>query len=274
MKKKRTIMLFLQLALLIGCVFTFYSYVQKEVQPTKVYQYVNTLDVNDAVKVMVTEIPAKAVKDGMLLVNDKNKQKDIESKVANTKVFKGHYVYNEQLSKPSEIDVFKTIDLSKYRKISLPITYVEGFGGDVKRGDKVDLVFTGQGEKEDDGTGLAKEFQYSKTFLQDVLVYSVTTDTGYRFDDHSAKAEGEVEEGGENISTSGSAEDLAVITVAVTLDQVEEIQTRKAVGTISFASRFEENQSYETLGFVVGDYEKIFSGTANAETDRAVISGK
>lgn len=271
MKKKKLVMVFLQLALVVGFSASFYTYVQKEVEPTKVYTYSQDLNIKDGVKLEVTEIPAKAVQKGMVVVNKDNKKEELEKKVANTKVSKGQFVYDSQLVESSEVDPFETIDLSKYRKVSLPISYVEGFGGDIKHGDRVDLVFTGQGKKQENG--VEQNFQYSKTFLQDVLVYNVTTDTGFRFEDHSSKLEGEVSEGGgEEIQASGSDGDLAVITLAVTLDQAEEIQARKSLGAISFASRFEDNQSYETLGYVIGDYEKIYSAPANAETGRGTIN--
>lgn len=271
MKKKKLVMVFLQFALVVGFSASFYTYVQKEVEPTKVYTYSKDLNIKDEVKLEVTEIPASAVQDGMVVANKDNKREDLEKKVANTKVSKGQFVYERQLDKAENIDPFATLDLSKYRKISLPITYVDGFGGDIKHGDRVDLVFTGQGKKAVDGQ--EQTFQYSKTFLQDVLVYNVTTDTGFRFDDHSAKMEGEVEEGGgEEIQASATDGDLAVVTLAVTLDQAEEIQARKSLGAISFASRFDDHQSYETLGFVIGDYEKIYSAPANAETGRGTIN--
>lgn len=267
-------MLFLQLALVVGFSVSFYTYVQKEVEPTKVYTYSKDLNVKDGVKVDVTEIPAKAVQEGMVLAKDQKKA-DVEKKVANAKVLQGQFVYEKQLVKENQVDPFETMDLTKYRKISLPISYVEGFGGDVKRGDKVDLIFTGAGKKSPDTPTEAEEnFQYAKAFLQDVLVYSVSTSEGYRFENHSNKGLGETAEGekGEEIEMSANSEELAVITLAVTLDQAEEISARQAIGKISFASRFDDNQSYETLGFVIGDYEKIFSAPANAETGRATIN--
>ena len=292
MKKKRLIMLFLQLALVVGFSASFYTYVQKEVEPTKVLVYGKDLAIGEHAKVSLKEIPAKAVQKNMYTYAEAYKEfpkeldkdgkaiapkqedvlKFVEEKFMGKLVAQDEFVYEGQLVEKGAIDPFETMDLTKYRKVSLPISYVEGFGGDVKRGDKVDLIFTGQGKKSEEGSTTEENFQYSKTFLQDVLVYNVTTDTGYRFDDHSQKLEGEIEEGGEEIATSGSTEELSVITLAVTLDQAEEISARKSIGTISFASRFEDNDSYETLGFVIGDYEKIFSAPANAETGRATIN--
>jgi pilus assembly protein CpaB len=271
-KKKRLIMLFLQLGLVVGFSASFYTYVQKEVEPTKVYTYSQDLNISEKVKLTVKEIPKQAVQEGMVLADKNHKQVDLEKKVTNTKVLSGQFVYDKQLVKASDIDPFETMDLTKYRKVSLPITYVDGFGGDIKRGDRVDLVFTGQGKKAD--VGGEKTFQYSKAFLQDVLVYNVTTDTGYQFDNHSKQVEGAVANGsnGDKLQTSDASGELAVVTLAVKLDQAEEIEARKSLGTISFASRFNDNQSYETLGFVIGDYDKVFSGFVNAETGRPTIN--
>lgn len=273
MKKKRLIMLFLQLVLVVAFSAFFYTYVDKEVEPTEVYVYSQDLNVKDEVSVGVVEIPAKAIQEGMLVVGDEDDEKLLEkNKFVNVKVSKEQFVYEKQLSKEGDIDPFETMDLEKYRKVSLPISYVEGFGGDIQRGDTVDLIFTGAGKKSDEQN--ESEFQYSKAFLQDVLVYNVTTADGYRFDGHSEKALGETPEGteGEEVQVSANAEELAVITLAVTLDQAEEIQARKSIGVISFASRFEDNKSYETLGFVIGEYDKVFSAPANAETGRATIN--
>jgi len=264
-KKKRVLMLLLQLGLVVGFSASFYSYVQKEVEPTQVYTYSQDLNLKDSVKVSVEEIPAKAVKEGMVIVgSEEYDQETLEKQVVNTKVSKGHYVYSNQLTEEENIDPFETMDLSKHRKISLPISYVEGFGGDIKRGDKIDLIFTGQGEKASENGDAT--FQYSKTFLQDVIVYNITTGSGFKFQDHSKNSPSDLMgEEGETIATENASDELAVITIAVTLDQAEEISARKSIGTISFASRFEDEQSYETRGFVVGEYDKIFSAPANAE---------
>lgn len=279
-------MLLLQLALVVGFSFSFYTYVDKEVESTPVLAYDSNLYVGDQASVTIKEIPFKAIQENMLTVADVKKEmgiKDsdsvkaqdiinfVEEKFVDAKVSSGQFVYEDQLVTKEQIDPFETLDLSKYRKVSLPISYVEGFGGNVKRGDRVDLVFTGQGVKKE---GMTEEtFQYSKTFLQDVLVYSVTTDDGYKFQDHSEYGENEISGGdGEKMSTEGASGELSVITLAVTLDQIEEIKTRQAKGTISFASRFDEHQSYETLGYVIGDYDKVFSGSVNAETGRATVN--
>lgn len=281
MKKKRTLILLLQLALVIGFSFSFYSYVQNEVKDTPVLVYERDLNVGEQADVRIVEIPASGIQKNMLTVSDLVKEMGAKKSVSEEKVIEyaetlfvnrdvkaGHYIYDDELVEEGKIDPFETMDLSRYRKVSLPISYVDGFGGNIKRGDRIDLIYTGQGETVK-GASMAN-FQYSKVFLQNVLVYSVTTGNGYEFVDHSYKVEGQMS--GEDISVDGEAEELAVITLAVTLDQAEEIEARKASGSISFVARFDEHESYQTLGYVIGDYDKIPTGKMSAETDKATIN--
>lgn len=273
MKKKRIIIFLLQAVLAVGIATYFYSYVQDQVKPTEVYVYSKSLSSSEPVSVAIKEIPSSAIQPGMIKVNEKKKS-ELENKFVNVDVQKGHFVYESQLAEEGEVDIFETMDLSKYRKVSLPISYVDGFGGDIKRGDKVDLIFVSEGEKESEDalTSSTSKFTYAKTFLQDVLVYNVVTGKGDKFLSHAEREKLQQEAGeeeSESIAVEGSTDELAVITLAVTLDQAEEIEARRNAGIIAFAGRFDENESYETLGYILGDYQKIFSAPANAETDRA-----
>ena len=42
-------------------------------------------------------------------------------------------------------------------------------------------------------------------------------------------------------------------------------------GQIRFVGRFNDSESYNTLGYVLGDYGKVFSGQGFAETDNLLI---
>mgnify|MGYP001019288624 CR=1 FL=1 len=270
MRKKRLIILVLQVCLIIGFAFSFYTYVQKEIQPTEVYVFNSTIeDVNTEIQakhIKKVTVPAKAVTSDFA-----RDAKDIVGKFVTTKVYKGQYVYSNQLVEKENIDPFESMDLSQLRKISLPINYEDGFAGNVKRGDRIDLIFTGEGTVASN-SGSQTKYNYSKVFLQDIPVYSVTTKDGYKFVDHSEYPQGYVgDENGQQIDIEASSDELAVITLAVTLEQAEEIQTRMSKGTVGFLGRFEDSESYETLGYVLGDYTKIFSGNANAETGRVTI---
>jgi len=260
------LILILQFCLIIGFAGLFYSYVQNSVKPVKVYVFSRDLTPNTKITetdIKSVDVPAKAVTDDFAL-----NAKDIIGKYVGTKVYENQFVYKKQLLKKGQTDPFDSMDLSKLRKISLPISYVEGFGGNLKRGDRVDLVFTGVGKKAT--ANGEQEFQYSKVFLQDVYVYNVTTGDGYKFVDRSNQTPGAGD--GKEISTSANTGEMAVVTLAVTLDQAEEITARMNAGKIRLLARFNDSQSYETLGFVLGDYQKVFSAPANAETSKSSVN--
>jgi pilus assembly protein CpaB len=271
LKKKRLAIMGLQMALIAGFSVSFYQYVQNEVEPVEVYVFNKDLPVNAKITkddITKVTVPAKAVTSDFALNG-----KDIVGKYVTTKAFKNQFVYKKQLVEKGKVDPFDSMDMSKLRKISLPINYVDGFAGNIKRGDKVDLLFTGEGVKKTaDGE---QTFKYSKVFLQNVYVYNVATEEGYKFVDHSHLTKDEVagaKSSGEKIDTSGNTSEIGVVTLAVTLDQAEEIATRLKAGEVRLLGRFEDSQSYETLGYVLGDFGKVFSEKVNAETSRATIN--
>jgi pilus assembly protein CpaB len=270
LKKKRGLMIGVQVGIVVAFSFSFYQYVQNEVQPKEVYVFNKDLDVNTQVTkddLSKVSVPAKAITQDFALDS-----KDIVGKYVTTKTFANQFVYEQQLVEKEEVDPFDSMDMSKLRKISLPVTYLDAFAGDIERGDKVDLVFTGTGVKKS-GAG-EEEFQYSKVFLQNVYVYNVATEDGFKFESHSDRVKGETVEdsGGEDIDTSAEDSEIGVVTVAVTLDQAEEITARLNSGQVRLLGRFNDNQSYETLGYVVGEFGKVFAEKANAETGRATIN--
>ncbi|MFF2531573.1 Flp pilus assembly protein CpaB [Brevibacillus sp. NPDC058079] len=271
MKKKRTIILGLQLCLLVVTAFSFMTYTQNEVKPVTAYVFNKDLKVNQ--KITAADVKEVSVPQSAVTQDFSMDTKEFLDKFVGTDVYAGSFIYDKQIKEEGQLDPFESMDLTKYRKISLPISYVEGFGGNVQRGDSVDLVFTGTGKKKDE-KGVEQNFQYSKAFLQDILIYNVTTSEGYQFVDHSQANLNEKSQSGEQIDTSASSDELAVVTLAVTLDQAEEITARMNAGKIRLVSRFDENESYETLGFVLGEYSKVYSAPANAETGRATINQK
>src|SRR5690606_29499247 len=100
-------------------------------------------------------------------------KKDIVGKYNNTKVFNGEFVINNNLVAKEEVDPFESIDLTKLRMVTIPATYEDTLGGNIKSGDRVDLIYIGKGD------GTDKDFTYGKTFMKDVLVYSTTTADGF-----------------------------------------------------------------------------------------------
>lgn len=259
MKKKRIIILVLNLLAVAAAAFFFIKYTNEEVQPTDVYVFAHDMKANDeitAADIRSIEVPSAAVRKGFEL--DK---KEIVGKYVGNDVHDGAFIYKADLIEEGEQDPFESMELERYRKISLPITFESGFGGNIERGDKIDLVYNSTGTKVDEeNMGAEEPFVYAKTFLQDIIVYSVTTQTGTPYVDRTETGFGEEEE--------VSSEEMAVITLAVTLDQAEEISARMNAGTIQFVGRFNDNESYETNGFVLGEYEKQFVAPADVETNR------
>lgn len=270
MKKKKTLIIGLQLLLLIVTAFSFMTYTKGEIKPVTVYTFNKDLKVNQ--KITASDVKEVSVPQSAVTKDFALNPKDFLDKYVGTDVYANAFIYNQQIKEEGQLDPFKNMDLTKYRKISLPISYVDGFGGNIKSGDAIDLVFTGVGKNKDD-KGIEQNFQYSKAFLQNVLIYNVTTSDGFEFKDHSQNNLNTVNgQSGEQIDTTASSDELAVVTLAVTLDQAEEITARMNAGNIRMVSRFEENESYETLGFVLGEYSKVYSAPANAETGRGTIN--
>lgn len=268
MKKKRLLILLLQICLIIGFALSFYFYVQKEIRPTPVYKFNKNLIANTQITKAdfdTVTIPLDAVNKTKGLASSKTV---LVGKYVKTDVYKDNYVYDEQITEGGKIDPFKSMDVSKLRKVSLPISFVDGLAGNLKRGDKVDLVFTAEGKKK--SAGAETTFNYSKVFMQDVYIFNVASEEGYIFQDRSTIVKGSAPGAteGEKIDSSSNSDKIAVITLAVSLDQAEEIETRMKSGQVKLLGRFDDSKSYDTLGYVLGDFVKIFTGTANAETGK------
>lgn len=278
MKKRKTIALILQFVITFAFIFSSYQYVQKTVADTPAYVFTRNISKSTQIEdddVKVVNVPKKA-----LTQNNIFKKEDVVGKYANTDVYAGNLAYKNQMIDEGKMEVFEKLDLTKMRKISLPINYLEGFGGELRRGDRVDLIYTGKGTKKtsDEYGGAEEQFTYSKIFLQDVLVWNVTTGDGYKFVPKNEYSKTEVTaasgdyEGGEKIEVSPDEGELKIVTLMVTLEQAEEINARLNTGNVKLVGRFDESSSYETLGYVLGDYGKVFTGNANAETSRATIN--
>lgn len=263
MKKKRIIILALQVVIILVSVFMLNNYVKNQIKPTEAYVYAK--NINDSTKplkendIKKVVIPKQAINKSFAL-----NEKEILDMCVDSKVKAGQYIYKNQLIKLEEVDIFKTLDLSKYRKISLPITFVDSLAGNIKKGDKVDLVYTSSGSTTGEDSS---SFNYSKVFMQDVLIYSVNTSEGYQYEDRSDYSKDDYTEE----KSSNDKQNIQSITLAVTLEQAEEIEVRTNTGKVRLLGRFDDSKTYNTLGYVLGDYEKIFSGQGFAETDRGFI---
>ena len=273
MKKKKFLSILLLGLATLGFGGTLVNYVTKTMDLVPVYIYTtDVLELNAPLQsayLTTVSIPQTAVTDDMVTSESFERLLDEADNALyfNTRVYQGQYMYQKQVSALENLDPFDNMDLTNMRRVSLPVTYTEGLAGNVKRGDKIDLIYTGTGQKEKDGDYYGSSttpFNYSKTVMQNVIVESVSTSDGYKFIDHSKVTSF-------NATSDQASGDIGIITLAVTLEQAEEIKARQKTGTISIVGRFSESESYDTLGYVVGDYSQLFSGAANAETGRTSI---
>lgn len=263
MKKKKLLSLgILTLATLVfGGSLVFYVSESMSLVPVYMYNQ-NIKQINTMASpehFTIVEIPKIAVTSDFITSIE-----GIEDLAYNTRVYQGNYAYSSQLSKVEHLDPFDSMDLSKMRRVSLPVDYATALAGNIKRGDRIDLIFSDSGQYADPETGISSNFTYAKSTFQNILVESVSTSNGYIFVDHSTTT-------ADKASQEQMSGDIGIITLALTLEEAEELKARQGKGTLSVIGRFDGSKDYETLGYVIGDYSKIFSGSANAETGRTVI---
>lgn len=266
--KKKLIVLFLQIVLIIAFVFTYKQYVEFSLQPTEVYMYARNLDVGVKVTerdLVSTPLSQMTLQNNMIMYGNKN---EVIGKYTTVKAIKNTIVYKEQLGNITSVDKFASLDLSNSRVIALPISFATAIAGDIARGDRIDLMFKSSASVE---TGEeSASFSYSKIFMQNVPIYQINTADGFRFIGHAHEDAYVTNEDGSVSARSSTAP--STISLIVTPEQAEEIHTRLMVGEIVFVKRFEESETHETLGFVIGEYGKLFAGNANAETGNIQIS--
>lgn len=267
MKKKRVIVLAMQIILTLVSILLVHNYVNNKISPIDAYVYnsnfTNSDSVIEASDITKVKVPSEAVSKKFAL-----NEEDIIGKHVDGTVKQGQYIYKDQLIEKEEIDIFEHMDLEKLRKISLPISYQEAFAGEIKAGDTIDLLYVGQGQQDsDEDMNGGGNFTYSKVFMSDVLVYSVDSNKGKKYESSKQRNPDMEEEEGEE----QKEEELGIVTLAVNLDEAEQIQARLSTGNVKFIGRFDDSKSYDTLGYVMGEYGKVFSGKAFAETDELEI---
>lgn len=262
MKSKKGIVTILQVGVIIASIGGFYVFNQKEVKPIVVYTFNKNLPANSQITaedLNKVNIPAKAVNETFEL--DVN---NLIGKYVSTDVFNGEYAIRPNIAEATELNPLEDIDLSKYRKISLPINYTDGVGGEIKSGDKIDLAYIGKGTKTSQDVTQSGEFTYSKVFLQDVIVYNVVTANGTNY---VSKSESEIATNGKgkSIETGEGGGDLSTIILAVTAEQAEEILARQKTGEVRPIGRFIDSENYNTSGFTYGASENINTSATDPE---------
>lgn len=268
-KNKKLIIILIQIFTMFVFVLSYKAYNDNNVKPVYVIGFVRNIEagvkitIKDLEKVPISQM---TYSQQMLLANQQN---EIVGKYTTTKVYKGNISYRNQLGDINVVDNFANMDLSNKILVSIPLTLAEGIAGDLAAGDRIDVSFTGSGSSKNAITQDDEEFTYSKIFLRDIPVYQVNTTDGYKYIPRANVIPGEKYSDSETQEFTG---ELGSITVVLTPEQLEEFETRKALGSIRIAKRFKETENHETLGFVIGNYGKIFSGNANAETGRLQIT--
>lgn len=268
-KNKKLIVLILQLALMGVFVMGTYTFSQKELKLTTVYQFAKKMNANAEIEISdlkKVSIPESAVGKGFLTEKE---YKEIENgnKVVATKVEAGQYVYSNQIINSDKVDPFEKIDLSKYRKITIPVSYATAVSGEISKGDRVDLAFRGELEGENGG-----DATYSTVFMQDVLVYSVNTGDGFEYVEHTQvkKSQMNSTDGSEEtgISSVDYENPIALITLAVPMHDVEEIIARVGLGEITVLGRFDTSVDTDAPGFYLGPNQDTSVIAVNKEVEK------
>lgn len=256
MKKsnKKTIAIILEFAILIAIAGGFYYLQQTQLQPTTVYQYNRDLGESTVISssdIVQVTIPHDAVTSTMVL--DPN---EIVGKAVGSEVYSGDYVTKKALIDPEDIDIFSVMDLSNYRQIAIEVSRQDCVGGNLSSGDTVDLGYISRTATTEGTEQLS--FTYSTTFMKDVLVYKVLTGTG---DEYVNQTNGPVyDKDGNKVASTP-----AIVILAVTADQAEEILARQSTGEVKLIGRFATSENTETTGYTVGDYGRVKTFYANPE---------
>lgn len=264
--KRRTLILCAQLVALLIFVFVFIKFGSDKINPEQVFAYSRDLSAGDKIAeedLILVPISAMTKTTDMLTVAD---AANVVGKRVSTDVYTNNIVYLAQLTDIDESGAEVTMqDLSNKILYSMPVDYIEGLAGHLKAGDRIDLMFTHTGSVSNGEN--ENQFTYSKIFLREIMIYNINTGDGYKFVDHSELYEAEVETASDtNNMLELTSSEPASITLILTPEQAEQVNARRAVGSVKILKRFDETQTHETLGFVIGNYGKIFSGNANAET--------
>lgn len=264
--KRGTLILCAQLIALLVFVIIFIKFGSDKINPEQVFAYSRDLSAGDKIAeedLIVVPISSMTKTIDMFTVAD---AANVVGKRVSTDVYTNNIVYAAQLTDIDESGSEVILqDLSNKVLYSMPVDYTEGVAGNLKAGDRIDLMFTHTGSVSDGEN--ENSFTYSKIFMREIMIYNINTGDGYKFVDHSEIYEAEIETASDtnNMLELTSSEPTS-ITLILTPEQAEQLSARRAVGNVKLLKRFDETQTHETLGFVIGNYGKIFSGNANAET--------
>ena len=275
-KNKRMLLTIGQVTLAVAFTGLLWVGTTESLKPVTVYKLAQNIPENSQIgnsDLVAVDIPKSALTKKMITSTEDVKE-IVGKKFAGSKLYKDSYALADMFVESDEVDPFTTEDLTGLRKVSIPATYVNTLGGNLAYGDKVDLIYVGKEETTPTNSAESpKEFTYAKTFLEGALVFSVTTEDGYAFTDHSTdiiSTTTTVDEESDEATTTTTEEDygdIATVTLAVTAAQAEEIISRLNSGVIQIAGRFDESTDQDTTGYVIGEFTKVLTGPGLAETN-------
>ena len=280
--KKKLIILIVQIIAVIIFVMSYKSYTDTVMKPIRVYKWAREIGDNVQIKetdVIIGEVSSTNYSANMILASD---SKSIIGSYTTTRVYPDTYAYYKQIGETSSVSTnFADLDLTNARVISIPCSYTNDAGASFAEGDKIDLMFTasgsstivnptsGEGEQQGNSNTMGStSFTYSKIFMQEVTIYKTLTSAGFKTTPRAERYSGE-DISGVDVSDANVQADsggISILLIIVTPEQAEEIKTRQAKGNITIVKRFEESETHESLGYVMGNYGKVFAGNANAET--------
>ena len=271
MKSKRMLVIIIQCVLIL-VISGIYLVIQKvAVNPTACYVYKNNY--KEGAVLQEGDFEKKLIpKDGI----DKSMITDLSAlngKVLDASVIAGHYVYGDEFIEEEYADTFKQEDTTQLRKYTIPVTRETALGGDIKSGDYVDLMFSGEAKATDVSKMKDKinannqsedtSLYYTKIFMSKVRVYKVTTSTGSDYVNASEMPTNP--EDGE--SSGGDGADPAFVTLAVTAEQLQEIKTRQNIGDVTIVGLFKDTVESTSEGFTMTDKD-VYTEYADPETNK------
>lgn len=266
------ISLTLQLIVLAVFIVAIFKYNSDKINPQQVFAYAGNMEAGTRITESdLIRVPISSMTVTTNMISADN-YASIIGRYLKTDVYVNTLAYTSQLADTNSTGMLASLDLSNSVLVSLPLDMVESVSGDIKAGDYVDLLYKSQGAAQS-AQGQQNEFYYAKIFMRNLPVYQVNTTDGYKWVSRAgmtmADAQANPSDAGE--LTGNESGEMGSITLVVTPEQFEQIEARRMAGELKIAKRFEETQNHETLGFVIGNYGKVFSGNANAETGNLQI---
>lgn len=276
---KLTTFLLIDAIVIISLVFLLQNYIDTKVDEVVVYRFTQNLPANIKIEeknIEAVSIPSRGVNEN--IIRDSS---ELVGKYTSGKVYKGQLVDNRYVVEAGREDALSNVsaeDQKKLRKISLPADMISTWGGSIEKGDRVDLAFIGKVTSKNLISGeKGEEVDYTKVFLQNVLVYDVLSSSGSSYikpeDRPDIIVDPENPEAAEVLKAEiANRSDIETVILAVTIQQYEEILARQQVGEVVMVGRFEGSESVVTDGFAMGSVvSPVQIGSAKVESKKTEV---